>query len=69
MPSAITSRHAPFGAITIYRFVTSFANAMQVMFKWNAARHTRNALNKLNDHQLADIGLGRDDIEAIARKI
>lgn len=32
---------------------------------WNDARETRNALSKLTDRELEDIGLCRADIEAI----
>lgn len=33
---------------------------------WNDARVTRNALSKLSDRELDDIGLCRGDIEAIS---
>jgi len=33
---------------------------------WNDARVTRDALLKLSDHQLDDLGLVRGDIDAIA---
>ena len=34
---------------------------------WNDARVTRNALSRLSDRELDDIGLCRGDIERIAR--
>ncbi|ABL68735.1 MULTISPECIES: DUF1127 domain-containing protein [Paracoccus] len=34
---------------------------------WNDARVTRNALSRLTDRELDDIGLCRGDIEQIAR--
>ena len=34
---------------------------------WNDARMTRNALNRLTDRELDDIGLCRGDIEFISR--
>lgn len=34
---------------------------------WNDARLTRNALNRLSDRELDDIGLVRGDIDMIAR--
>ncbi|MDF3853308.1 DUF1127 domain-containing protein [Paracoccus sp. P2] len=34
---------------------------------WNDARMTRNALSRLTDRELDDIGLCRGDIERIAR--
>ena len=33
---------------------------------WNDARATRNALSKLSDRQLEDIGLVRGDIDVVA---
>ena len=33
---------------------------------WNDARVTRNALMKLSDHELDDLGLHRGDIEAMS---
>lgn len=35
---------------------------------WNDARMTRNALNRLTDRELNDIGLQRADIESVARR-
>lgn len=35
---------------------------------WNDARVTRNALSKLSDRELDDIGLCRGDIELIAAR-
>ncbi|MCU9847336.1 DUF1127 domain-containing protein [Defluviimonas sp. WL0024] len=35
---------------------------------WNDARVTRNALSKLSDRELDDIGLCRGDIDAIAMR-
>lgn len=35
---------------------------------WNNARVTRKELNKLSDHELADIGLCRGDIEAVVAR-
>ena len=34
---------------------------------WNDARVTKNALNRLTDRELDDIGLTRGDIETVAR--
>ncbi|MHC0053352.1 DUF1127 domain-containing protein [Actibacterium sp. D379-3] len=36
------------------------------IISWNNARITRNALEKLSDHELDDIGLTRGDIDRIA---
>lgn len=35
---------------------------------WNDARITRNALSKLSDRELEDIGLCRSDIESVAAR-
>ncbi len=34
---------------------------------WNNARITRNQLSNLSDHELADIGISRDQIASIGR--
>jgi uncharacterized protein YjiS (DUF1127 family) len=62
-----TTRTAPFGAISIFRAV-QFVSDTQIAFaNWNDARVTRNALGKLSDRELDDIGLCRGDIEMIGR--
>ncbi|CAM8626944.1 COG5457 Uncharacterized conserved small protein [Paracoccaceae bacterium] len=62
-----TSRAAPFGAIAIFRFVQSVSDKAAALAAWNDARVTRNALAKLSDRELDDIGLCRGDIEVIGR--
>ena len=62
-----TSRAAPFGAIAIFRFVQYFADKSAAFSAWNDARVTRNALAKLSDRELDDIGLCRGDLETIGR--
>ncbi|MGH1576419.1 DUF1127 domain-containing protein [Planktotalea sp.] len=37
------------------------------LMEWNDARQTRNALNKLSNRELEDIGLCRGDIDAVAK--
>lgn len=65
MAATETTRPAPFGAITTYRFV-QLADAAIVAFNgWNDARMTRKALGKLSNRELDDIGLCRGDIETI----
>lgn len=34
---------------------------------WNDARVTRNALSRLSDHELNDLGLTRDNIDKISK--
>lgn len=35
---------------------------------WNDTRITRKALSALSDHELNDIGMGRGDIDLVARR-
>ncbi|MBC2837219.1 DUF1127 domain-containing protein [Paragemmobacter straminiformis] len=62
-----TTRPAPFGAISIFRFVQFVSDAYLTVANWNDARVTRNALGKLSDRELDDIGLCRGDVEMIGR--
>lgn len=61
-----TTRTAPFGAIATYNIVRFFSNVANDVIAWNDARVTRNALSKLTDRELNDIGLSRGDIADIA---
>ena len=54
----------PFGARLIYRMTTVFGK----LADWNDARVTRNALSRLSNHELDDLGLTRGDIETMFRK-
>jgi uncharacterized protein YjiS (DUF1127 family) len=62
-----TSRAAPFGAISIFRFVQNLSDVGTRFSVWNDARITRKALSKLTDRELDDIGLCRGDVELIGR--
>ncbi len=62
-----TTRPAPFGAISIFRFVQFVSDIYLALSNWNDARVTRSALGKLSDRELDDIGLCRGDIEMIGR--
>ncbi len=62
-----TSRAAPFGAISIFRFVQSLGEVATRFSAWNDARVTRKALSKLTDRELDDIGLCRGDVDLIGR--
>ena len=46
------------------RFIVSAINGVA---DWNDARVTRNALSKLTDRELDDIGLCRGDIDQVGR--
>jgi uncharacterized protein YjiS (DUF1127 family) len=65
MAATVTSRAAPFGAITTFRFFQFFSGAYIALSNWNDARVTRNALGKLSDRELDDIGLCRGDIDRL----
>ncbi len=67
MAAVETTRPAPFGAITTYRAISGVTNAFGALSNWNDARMTRNALNKLSDRELDDIGLCRGDIAFMGR--
>lgn len=46
--------------------ITAFmTRPMGALSDWNDRRITRNALSKLTDHELDDIGLCRADVDAI----
>lgn len=62
-----SSRVAPFGAVTIFRAVQFFSEINMNFSRWNDARLTRNALGKLTDRELDDIGLCRGDVALIGR--
>lgn len=67
MAAVETTRPAPYGAITTYRAINALSNAALAFQAWNDARVTRNALNRLSDRELDDIGLCRGDIEFLGR--
>jgi uncharacterized protein YjiS (DUF1127 family) len=62
-----TSRPAPFGAISTYRFIQGVGSIFATLAAWNDARVTRQTLSRLTDRELDDIGLCRGDIEMIGR--
>ena len=55
----MNNNHAPFGAITIHRAVTTAGNAVTGFNQWRAQRATRVALRSLSDDVLRDIGIDR----------
>ena len=63
-----TTRTAPFGAITTYRFIQCVGSLFGAVVEWNDARVTRAALEKLSDRELDDIGLCRGDIDTIGAR-
>ena len=47
----------------------TYIRTLGALAAWNDRRNTRNALSKLSDRELDDIGLCRGDIEAVARSV
>jgi|AntRauTorcE11898_2_1112593.scaffolds.fasta_scaffold02944_4 uncharacterized protein YjiS (DUF1127 family) len=60
---ANTRKHTSHSGIDT--LMSRIANAL---IGWNERRVTRNALSRLSDRELEDIGLTRGDIKAVARK-
>ena len=57
----MNTNHAPFGAITIHRAVTTAGNAVSGFNQWRNQRATRVALRSMSDDMLRDIGLSGVD--------
>ena len=47
------------------RLSSLFTGFVGALAAWNDARVTRNALSKLSDHELNDLGLSRGDIDTV----
>lgn len=69
MPITGTRIAAPFGAITLHRLVAAIEAAPDRLRRWRRARATAAALAGLSDHELADIGLTRGQIDAVAASL
>jgi len=54
-------------AVLFGRIGRGIVIAMNAVADWNDARVTRNALSKLTDRELDDIGLCRGDIDLVSR--
>ena len=63
MATIETTRPAPFGAETIYRIVSAADGLRMALVDWNNRRITRNALSRLSERDLADIGLTLADVD------
>ncbi len=63
--AAIDNTRAPYAANG--QFGGFISTLIGSFVAWNDARVTRNALGKLTDRELADIGLDRGDIDVVAR--
>ncbi len=60
-----TTRPAPFGAVTTFRVMSYIDNLRVTLVEWNNKRVTRNALSRLSERELSDIGLTRGDIHDV----
>ncbi len=69
MSAQINTRPAPFGAITTFRLTQAIEGAFGAAIAWRRARATEKALGKLSDKQLADVGLHRGEIIALAEHL
>ena len=45
-----------------------FKNVKKKYRNWRTYRHTVNELSRLSDRDLTDLGIGRADIRAVARR-
>lgn len=60
---------APIGSDLVYRAVTAIEHMMLELRALPRVRATNKALNSLTNHELADLGLVRADIQRIARNM
>lgn len=65
MAALDTNRVAGARALSGGRIARAFSALVAAVAAWNDARVTRNALSKLSDRDLEDIGLCRADIEIL----
>jgi len=63
MAAIFQTRSAVNGHLIGHRVYNLFAGIVGAVATWNDTRVTRNALNRLSDHELDDLGLNRGDIE------
>jgi uncharacterized protein YjiS (DUF1127 family) len=64
-----SKRPVPFGAVLTFRAVSLLDRAVEAVGTWRRVRATEKALLKLSDRQLADVGLHRGDITAVAEQM
>jgi uncharacterized protein YjiS (DUF1127 family) len=65
MASYDTTRQTADGHLFGTRIFSFFTGLAGSVAAWNDARVTRNALSKLSDHELDDLGLNRGDIDSM----
>lgn len=65
--AALDTTRTPYGSLSLAgRIGSTFVSLFGSVSAWNDARVTRNALNRLSNRELEDIGLVRGDIDMIA---
>jgi uncharacterized protein YjiS (DUF1127 family) len=64
-----TNRNVPLGAVTTFRVISSVERLVESYTKWRSARATAAALSELSNAQLADIGVIRGEIDAVADRL
>lgn len=57
-----TQRSVPLGSVSFFAFVTVFERALHRLQEQRARRRTIDELSRLDDAQLRDIGVTRNDI-------
>lgn len=65
MASYDTTRPTADGHLSGTRLFKIFTGFAGTLAAWNDARVTRNALSRLSEHELDDLGLTRGDIESM----
>ena len=66
--AAIETTRTPYGTLDLVaRINVTLSPVIGTIASWNDARVTRNTLSGLSDRELDDIGLGRGDIDRIAK--
>ena len=63
------TRAIPLGSITTFRIVSLVQRGVDTLHAWRNARATRRRCSDLSDQQLADIGLHRGEIAAVAEEL
>ena len=69
MASYDTMRNVVVGQSIANRFFSAFTGMSGNFAAWNDSRVTRNALSKLSDHELNDLGLTRSDIHNMSGRL
>ncbi|MFY9211387.1 MAG: DUF1127 domain-containing protein [Aestuariivita sp.] len=65
--AAFDTTRTTYGAPGLFGRIGGAVNSLiATVVAWNDARATRNALSKLSDRELEDIGLVRGDIDGVA---